>query len=459
VRAVEVLEMTLQRIEALDRQVNAIVVRDFERALQAAANADALLSRGRRAPLLGVPVTVKESFNVSGLDTTWGLPQLRGYQTGADSIVVQRLRNAGAVILGKTNVCTALSDWQCGNEVYGRTNNPWDPTRTPGGSSGGSAAAVAAGMSFLDIGSDVAGSIRIPAHYCGVYGHRSTASIISGQGHQLPGIFSTPELRAIGPLARTPADLALALKVLVGPGSPDARAWRLSLPAPQRSELRDYRVLLLDSHPLVQTSRTLSAAVHRVGDLLGGAGAKVSYRSNVLPDLAATAECFARLLIIQNTARFGTQPTAAFPYPLNASGGARLIALGHAAAAGNTREWFAALEARALLIQQWRRCFQYWDIVVCPSSTTNAFVHDTRALHDRELNVDGTATSYFDHLAWISPAALAGLPATQFPFGLDPEHMPIGLQAMGAPYDDLATIAFTAHLERAQGGFVPPSLI
>jgi amidase len=407
--------------------------------------------------LLGVPVTVKESFNVSGLNTTWGLPQLRGYKAVADSIVVQRLRNAGAVIVGKTNVSTALADWQCDNEVYGRTNNPWDPTRTPGGSSGGSAAAVAAGISFLDIGSDVAGSIRIPAHYCGVYGHRSTASIISGQGHQLPGIFGTPELRAIGPLARTPADLALALTVLAGPGSPDARSWRLSLPAPRGSELRDYRVLLLDSHPLVRTSRTLCAAVQRVGDLLEEAGAKVSYRRDFLPDLAATSECFARLLIMQSASRFGTQPTAASPYPLEASGGARLIALGHAAAAGNTREWFAALEARALLTQQWCRCFQHWDIVVCPSSTTNAFAHDSRTLHDRELKVDGSSASYFDHLAWSSPAALAGLPATQFPLGFDAEHMPIGLQAMGAPYDDLATIAFTSHLERAIGGFVPPS--
>lgn len=462
VGALELLESAIARIEAIDGALNAVVLRDFDRARQAALEAEQRLARGERLPLLGVPVTVKESFAVRGLDNTWGLPMLRNRPARADSAAVQRLRNAGAVILGKTNVATVLSDWQCDNPVFGRTNNPWDMSRTPGGSSGGSAAAIAAGMSFLELGSDVAGSIRIPAHYCGVYGHRSSTGLLSSQGHMLPGTLVPSDLGALGALARKPADLALALSILAGPGEPEARAWRIELPQRAHDSLRGYRVLLLDTHPLVQTCAAVSAAVRRLGATLESAGATVADGRAIVPDLAATAECFARVLVTQNAARMPVEYASRVAYRVDAGGGERLMALGHEAAAAGSREWFAVQEARALLKRQWLQCFKDWDIVVCPSSTTNAFTHDAREVQERRLEIDGASCSYFDHLAWISAASLAGLPATQIPLGLDDSGLPVGVQAMGAPYADLSTIDFAAHVERQLGGesgnFLAPPL-
>ncbi|MBV8401566.1 MAG: amidase, partial [Acetobacteraceae bacterium] len=224
ISAVELLQNSIARIEALDPRINAVVVRDFERAHTAATAADAALARGERRPLLGVPVTVKEAFDVAGLPTTWGIPPFKGWQPSQDAVVVARLKTAGAVVLGKTNVPTALADWQTDNEVYGTTNNPWDLTRTPGGSSGGSAASLAAGYVSLEMGSDLGGSIRIPAHFCGVCGHKPIYGLVPLRGHQLPQ--SEPpfffDLAVRGPMARSAGDLALALDVIAGPDEPDA---------------------------------------------------------------------------------------------------------------------------------------------------------------------------------------------------------------------------------------------
>src|SRR5262249_46327564 len=172
VSAVELFERSVARIEARDKAINAVVVRDFDRARDAAKAADAALARGQRAPLLGVPMTVKESYNVAGLPTTWGLPAGKDFRPNDEALCIARLKAAGAVILGKTNVPLSLADWQSYNDIYGTTNNPWDAARTPGGSSGGSAAALAAGYVSLELGSDIGGSLRVPAHYCGVFAHK-----------------------------------------------------------------------------------------------------------------------------------------------------------------------------------------------------------------------------------------------------------------------------------------------
>jgi len=458
VSAQEVLEAAISRIEAQDGALNAVVVRDYAEARKAALLADWRLDHGERRPLLGVPITVKESFLVRGLETTWGFPAARANPAAGDSAAVQRLRHAGAIIVGKTNVCTALSDWQCDNPVYGRTNNPWDLSRTTGGSSGGSAAALAAGFSYLEMGSDVAGSIRVPASYCGVYGHRSSAGLVSSQGHHLPGSLTGSELGVIGPLARTADDLRLALSVLAGPGTPEADAWRVQLPSPRWQSLAECRVLLLDTHPLVYTSAAVRSAVQNVADTLANSGGKVARHSEVLPDLAASAECFARLLLIQNLSKMSPEQAQALHYDSTAGGGERLMAIGKKSAMAGARAWFEAQEERARLTQQWRRCFQDWDLVVCPSTTTTAFPHDDADPARRRLQVDGQTCSYFDHLAWVGMASVAGLPATQFPCGLDEQGLPVGLQVMGAPYADLSTIGFAGLLERELGGFRAPPL-
>ena len=260
VSAVELFEHAVGRIEALDLRINAVVVRDFERARAAAREADAALARGERRPLLGIPMTVKESFNVGGLPTTWGLPAGRDWQAPEDAVAVARLKAAGAVILGKTNLATAIADWQSFNPIYGTTNNPWDIKRTAGGSSGGSAAALAAGYVPLELGSDISGSIRAPAHLCGVFGHKPTSNLVPQRGHAPPrspalATDLTSGLGVCGPMARTAADLSFALDVIAGPDEAEAAAYRLTLPPSRHGALKDFRVLLLDSHPLLPVAR------------------------------------------------------------------------------------------------------------------------------------------------------------------------------------------------------------
>jgi amidase len=241
VSASELTDHCIKRIEALDGQLNAVVVRDFERARAAAREADAALARGERRPLLGVPMTVKESFNVAGLPTTWGIPQAKDWRPAADAVTVERLKASGAIILGKTNVPIWLAESQTYNAIYGTTNNPWDVARTPGGSSGGSAAALAAGFAALELGSDIGGSLRAPANYCGVYAHKPTHGLIPTRGHVPPQAEALPvvvDLAVVGPMARSAADLSLAFDVLAGPDEPDAIAYRLALPPPRHADLR-----------------------------------------------------------------------------------------------------------------------------------------------------------------------------------------------------------------------------
>ena len=235
----ELCDAAIARIEALDPKINAVVVRDFDRARDAAAAADLALARGDGGadrPLLGIPMTVKEQFNIAGLATTWGYPRCRDWRPTADALTIERLKAAGAVILGKTNVPISLADWQSYNDVYGTTSNPWDLGRSPGGSSGGGAAALAAGYVPLELGSDIGGSLRCPAHFCGVFSHKPSLDLVPGRGGgppQTPAIPTRGDLAVIGPMARSAADLALELDVLAGPDPwAEGVGYRLALPLP-----------------------------------------------------------------------------------------------------------------------------------------------------------------------------------------------------------------------------------
>ncbi|MFF3814747.1 amidase family protein [Streptomyces bacillaris] len=210
VTSVELTDAAISRIERDDRAINAICVPDFDRARDAARAADRARARGEERPLLGIPVTVKESYDSAGLPTTWGMPEHRDHVPAEDAVQVARLRAAGAVVLGKTNVPLGLQDVQSFNEVYGATNNPWNHGRTPGGSSGGSAAALACGLGALSIGSDIAGSLRTPAHFCGVYAHKPTLGLAASRGMVPPTVPALPvdgDLAVVGPMARSARDL------------------------------------------------------------------------------------------------------------------------------------------------------------------------------------------------------------------------------------------------------------
>src|SRR5262245_3001372 len=268
VSSVELTDEAIARIGRDDKVINAVGVPDFDRARAAARAADQARARGEDRPLLGIPVTVKESYNVAGLPTTWGMPPHRDYMPAEDAVQVSRLKTAGAVILGKTNVPLGLQDIQTFNEIYGTTNNPWDHGLTSGGSSGGSAAALASGFGALSIGSDLAGSLRNPAHFCGVYAHKPTFGLVPTRGMVPPPAPALPvdgDLAVCGPMARTARDLALLLEVMAGPDPLTLGvAYDLALPPARHQRLSDFRVLVLDEHPLVATGSAVRAGVNRV---------------------------------------------------------------------------------------------------------------------------------------------------------------------------------------------------
>ena len=432
VSAVELCDEAIRAIESKDGPINAVVVRDFDRARDAAKAADAALTRGDAAPLLGVPMTVKESHHIPGLPTTWGVAQFKGWAPKTEAVGVTRLKAAGAVILGKTNIPPNLGDWQAAKPIYGRTNNPHDLSRVPGGSSGGGAAALASGMVPLEYGSDIGGSIRVPAHFCGVFGHKPTYGLVPLAGHAPPpfeGPSAGVEYGVVGPLARTASDLALALGVLAGPEGDLARGYRLDLPPPRGAELSDYRVLVLDSHPLAGVDAEVLAPLHALAGKLESLGAEVSYGSSLIPDLAAAQATYMAVLgTILSRGRPGAQPAL------------------------DTFGYMAGLDAIAVAQAQWAELFETFDVVLAPPFGTAAFEHqDDPEWGNRRLTINGQPTPYGAQIAWPGIATFPGLPATCAPIGKTKAGLPVGVQIIGPRFEDRTPIAFAGLIEREFG--------
>ncbi|WP_033919962.1 amidase family protein [Sphingomonas sp. 37zxx] len=399
----------IARIEALDPAINAVPVRDFERALAAADAADARLAAGDTAPLLGVPMTVKEAFDIAGLPTHWGFAEHRNNIATTDAHAVARLKAAGAIILGKSNVPKGLGDWQSVNSIHGRTNHPLDPARTPGGSSGGGAAAVAAGMVPIELGSDVGGSIRVPAHFCGIWGHKPSWNAISSDGHRYPGTDGAETvLGVIGPLARDPQDLALMTDLLA------------TLPLP-RPAARARRVLVLTQHPETRTAHAVTEGVERAAAALARAGVEVVRDSDLLPDL--------------------TRQHAAYGDLLNVTFARSNPALHHTLP--SLLKWLSMLDAQARSTRAWGVLFGEFDAVIAPPAATQAFAHDHSPLADRTLDIDGTPGPYDAHLAWAGLATYPGLPATCMPVGLI-DGLPTGVQVITNLHQDHRAIEIAA---------------
>ena len=262
ISALELFDLYAARVRQHNRALNAICVMNLDEDRKAARAADR--AKGKRGPLHGLPMTVKESFDVAGWPTTRGLTELKDNIARKDALAVERLKRAGAIVFGKTNVPVLLADWQSFNPIYGTTNNPWDLLRTPGGSSGGSAAALAAGLTGLELGSDIGASIRGPAHYCGVYGHKSTWGVCSLKGHALPGAAHPPDISVIGPLARSADDLALAMNLIAGPDDIDGAGWKLALEKPKLASFRKLRIAVMPSHPTAEVDSSVSGAIERL---------------------------------------------------------------------------------------------------------------------------------------------------------------------------------------------------
>ena len=404
-------EAAIGRIETRNPTLNAVVVRDFERARAAARDLDARIAAGFDAPLLGVTMTVKESFDVAGLPTTWGFEEHRDFIAGTDAVAITRLKAAGAIILGKTNVPPALADLQSTNPVYGRTNNPHDAARVCGGSSGGAAAALASGMVPMEIGSDIGGSIRVPSHFCGTWGLKPTYGALSRDGHYWPRTQGHPgPLSVIGPMARSPDDLAAALDVLAD----------IPLPRPRFTEAKGLRVLLVTQHPVSPVEPAIVSAVETVGAALQGAGAEVETHSDLLPDQAKQFADYMRLLSV-TLARGAPSPDG-----IEAS----------------LADWFAMLDTQAQTIRAWERLFERFDAVIAPVLGTPAFAHSDVEVRERLLTVAGAAAPFGLQFGWPGLATYPNLPATALPVTTH-EGLPIGVQVIGARHRDHDTIAIS----------------
>jgi amidase len=454
----ELLDHYIARIERLDGRLNAVVVRDFERARKRASALDRDRGKGPVGKLHGVPMTIKESFDIAGLPTTWGNPALKGHKARADSITVARYAAAGAVLFGKTNVPLNLADWQSFNAVYGTTGNPWDLARVPGGSSGGSAAALAAGLTGMETGSDIGASIRNPAHYCGVFGHKPTYGICPQTGHTIFDNVDELDMAVVGPLARSAEDLAIGLDLMAGWDGTEG-AWHLKLPAARSKGLAGLRVAVMTSHPCSDVDEEMQAELERLAKFLRKQGAKVSMTARPGFDLAEGNRLYIEML--RATTAVGLDDAAAERWrrvrdgidastPPYVAQMARGISMTH-------REFLQHNETRQRMRQEWDRFFKDWDVLLCPQAASTAFPHDQAGeRHERVIAVNGKMVPVTDQMFWAGLASFYLLPGTVAPLGLSKAGLPFGVQVLGGMYQDRTTIAVAGMLEKSWRGFVAP---
>ena len=457
----ELLDFFLAAVRERNEDLNAVVTLDEEGARAAASEADEATAKGHATgPLHGLPMTIKDTFETVGVRTTAGNPIWKDHVPTRDAETVAKLKRAGAVVFGKTNLPFMAADVQSYNDIFGCTNNPHDLTRTPGGSPGGAAVAVATGMTSLELGSDIGGSIRTPSHWTGVYGHKPSFGIVSNLGHLPgpPGMQSQPDLGVAGPLARRAEDLAIALDVLVGPDQHDQVAWRLDLPPARHDRLSDFRVATWFEDPALPVDDAVRARLEATADALRAAGVRVDEKARPDFDLQELIRAYNRLLM----------PIILVDLPKEAVAGLAKVA----AAFEEDDTSDAAVAARAPLIQhrewlqtnelreQWRVAFRdffaNYDILLCPVTSVPAIPHDHSPFPGRTIEVNGQTRPYTDLFSWISMATSCRLPATVAPVGPTPEGLPVGVQIVGPYLEDHSTIEFARLLGDVVGGFSPP---
>lgn len=454
ISSVELTTHVFSRIDKYNPKLNAFVYQMREEAMARARQADASLAKGQSLGALhGVPVHVKESFAVAGRPCTWGLLPFKDTKAPRNSAAVEKLLGAGAVLIGATNVPVNLMDYQSDNPIYGTTSNPWDVKLTPGGSSGGTAAALAAGLGFLSVGSDIGGSIRVPAHFCGVYGHKPTLGLVSEAG-QLPGGayhdsgFST-ELAVAGPLSRSARDLELALRVLAGPEGHRAIAWNWKLPPARHQSLRGVRVGYVFDDPIAPVSDDLKPAFENLLTALTKAGAVVKPG---WPEGVKPAELNRTYQFLLAAVLYAVEPPKGQAAMRRDFGDPKDDAFA-AGALSSHAEWMSQNLRRFAYRDQWAAHFRNVDVFLSPVAFRGAFPHmrqgtmATRSLGTRR---------YADLMNWIPPATLTGCPATAAPIGKTAAGLPVGVQIMGPLWEDATPIAFADALAKEIGGFTPP---
>jgi amidase len=452
----EVLDHLLDRIAKLDGAINAVVTMDRARARAEATAADDMVARGEPlGPLHGVPMTVKDSWETAGMRTTSGARELREHVPESDAWPVAALRAAGAIVFGKTNLPYYAGDCQTYNDLFGTTNNPFDPERTCSGSSGGSGAALACGFTPLELGSDIGGSIRSPAHVNGVVGHKPSFGVVPIHGHipGPPGSLSGADIAVGGPMARTVADCAVALDVLAGPDRWNTPAWRPELPPPRHERLGDYRVAVWSDDPACPVAGEVVVLVERAAARLAEAGAKVDADARPALTFEAAAANFDALLA---AALSGGYPKDSFDRMAAATGDdevarvKRLTAMRH-------REWLTHHERRQHHRRRWEEFFTEWDVILMPVQPLPAIRHDhSEPFGARTIDVDGTERPYTDLLRWAGIPGEAYLPSTVVPVGRTPAGLPVGVQVVGPYLHDRTTLHLAARLFELSGGCPRP---
>jgi amidase len=454
----ELLELYLRRLERINPQLNAVVTLDADRAVAAAEAADATTMKAaagmdrtdgraglgadgtdsrRLGPLHGLPITIKDAIETAGIRSTGGATELTAHVPAADAPAVARLKAAGAIVFGKTNVPRWSGDIQTFNDVFGVTNNPWDRTRTPGGSSGGAAAAVAAGLTSFELGTDIGGSVRIPSSYCGVFGHKPSFGIVSQRGYldRLGGGRTDPDINVFGPLARSVEDLNLLLNVLAGPNADDAVAWQLQLPEPRHTNLSQYRIGIWLDDPDAPVEKEIVTIMTAAATALAEAGAQVDEARPVA--MADAKRLFLDLIL------------PAISVGLDPELGETL--------SGSHRAWLYRDEARAGMRQAWADWFTRYDVLLCPVMPMVAFPHDhSGTINDRIVTINGQLGSQAETLAWTGLVGVAYLPSTVVPVGRTAAGLPVGIQVVGPYLQDRTALWVAARLAEVVGGYVVP---
>lgn len=458
----ELVEHFLQRLASADPRLGPVVVTlDEDGARAAAREADRVRASGAElGPLHGLPFTVKDSLSTAGVRTTAGAQELADHVPEVDAPVVARLRAAGAVLLGKTNLPAWASDWQCSNELFGRTANPWDPGRTPGGSSGGAAVAVASGLTGFDVGSDLGGSIRIPASWCGVYGLKPTWGVVPTLGHlpPPPGVLAQLDVAMVGPLARSAEDLDLLLSVMAGPDEARGRGWRLALPAPRAATLGAYRVGVWLDDALCSPESSVREVHERAVDALAGAGAQVVDVSPRLAPVFAETYELAQLLVQASVSPF--LPDEEYDELAGVAGGpgdgpherwARHVT-------ASARDVLRAQERRLQLGQEWAGLFDDVDVVLCPGTPTTAPALDEGDHDGRTVGVDDPERPASEQFAWLQSIGTLHLPSVSAPVGFTPRGLPVGIQVVGPLHEDRTAVDVARRMADVVGGYEAPPL-
>lgn len=464
VSSLEVLESFLAQVEKVNPKINAIVALDAERAKEKAIEADNKINlKSKLGPLHGLPMTIKDAFEVEGIVSTGGNPAWKDNIPKRNAEAVQRLVDAGAIIFGKTNVPFLSSDLQSFNKIYGTTNNPWDLERTPGGSSGGSAAALAAGMTPLELGSDIGGSIRVPAHFCGLYGHKPSYNIISEVGHMPPppgSILTGNGLSVAGPLARSPEDLEIALDILVSAQEQDSQAWKVKLPKARTKKTKELKIAVWPDEPYAEADNEITNLIKDTAEDLRYAGAKVE-----TVDLPISFEEIDKIYsLLLNPLMLAGSPKATFETlaKLNESLDPNDVSELAKVARGSVlkhADWVLVNAMRQNMRQKWREFFNKFDVILCPTCITSAFKHNHNPVHERKLTINGKDDEYLRATLWAGPAVSAGLPSTNVPIGMSSNNLPVSMQITGPYLEDKTCLEVAKVVRNLRGGFkIPPNL-